>query len=53
MADEKTTREIMDKIYAMTPEEVNQFLADNFRRMCSRPLPTSDDADVSTTGEPK
>jgi hypothetical protein len=38
--DEKqTTRETMDKIYAMSPEELSQFLGDNFRRMCSRPLP--------------
>lgn len=35
----QTTREIMDKIYSMTPEEVNLFLAENFRRMCSKPLP--------------
>lgn len=42
MSDEKKTREIMDKIYAMTPEEVNRLLADNFRRMCSKPLPDSD-----------
>ena len=32
--------EIMDKIYAMTPEEVNRRRAD-FRRMCSKPLAES------------
>lgn len=37
LGKEKTTREIMDKIYEMTPEEVSRFLADNFRRMCSKP----------------
>ncbi len=45
MGEEKpqqTTREIMDKLYAMAPEEVNQFLADNFRRMCSKPVSYSD-----------
>lgn len=50
MTDEKKTREIMDKIYAMAPEEVNRFLADNFRRMCCKPLPN--DA-VSTPSHPE
>ncbi len=50
MTDEKTTREVMDKIYAMTPEEVNKLLAENFRLKCSQPLPR---AAVSTTPEGK
>jgi len=41
----QTTREIMDKLYAMTPEEVNRFLGEHFQRIISKPLP--DDA-VST-----
>ena len=35
----QTTREIMDKLYAMTPEEVNRFLGEHFRRLCRKPLP--------------
>jgi hypothetical protein len=38
MSDERT-REIMDKLYAMTPAEVNQFLGEHFMRLISRPLP--------------
>jgi hypothetical protein len=52
MTDEtkpQTTREIMDKLYAMTPEEVNRFLGEHFQRIISKPLP--DDA-VSTSGKP-
>lgn len=33
------TRDTMDKIYAMTPDEVNQFLGDHFRRLCSKKIP--------------
>ena len=36
---EQTAREIMDKVYAMSPEEFNQMMFDNFRRMCRKPLP--------------
>lgn len=39
MADKQTPREIMDKLNAMTPEEVNHFLGEHFRRLCSKPLP--------------
>lgn len=35
----QTPREIMDKIYAMTPAEFSKFMADNFKRICSKPLP--------------
>lgn len=37
--EQQKTREIMDKIYAMTPEEFNRFLGENFKRMCSKPFP--------------
>jgi len=36
------TREIMDKIYAMTPEETNRLLRDHFRRLCSRKIPENE-----------
>jgi hypothetical protein len=44
MAEEKkqTTREIMDKIYAMTPEEFNRYLAWHFDQLCNRPIPSHD-----------
>lgn len=45
----QTPREIMDKLYAMTPEEVNRFLGEHFRRMCSKPLP---DVAVSGVADP-
>ena len=35
---EPTTREIMDKVYAMTPEERNRMIHVNFWRLCSKPL---------------
>jgi len=44
MTEKQNTREIMDKIYEMTPEEVTRFLGEHFRRLCSKPLP-----DVQTT----
>lgn len=40
---EPTTREIMDKVYAMTPEEFNRMMHENFRRMCNKPLPGDGD----------
>ncbi|MET3225707.1 hypothetical protein ABIE85_001466 [Bradyrhizobium diazoefficiens] len=39
----QTPREVMDKIYAMTPSEFSQFMAGHFQRMCSKPLPSEDD----------
>ena len=35
MSDEQPTREIMDKIYAMTPEEFSDFMHWNWRRLCA------------------
>lgn len=34
----QTTREIMDKLYAMTPAEVDRFLGEHFQRLCSLPM---------------
>lgn len=45
MADERkpeTSREIIDKLYAMTHAEFNQFMAGHFHRLCSKPLPPAE-----------
>ncbi|WP_179879859.1 hypothetical protein [Bradyrhizobium ottawaense] len=39
---QQTPREIMDKLYAMTPAEFSNFMADHFQRLCSKPLPNGE-----------
>jgi hypothetical protein len=43
MADEKkpeqSPREIIEKLHAMSPEEFNRFMHENFARLCKQPLP--------------
>jgi hypothetical protein len=40
--EKRNTREIMDKIYAMTPEEFNRFMHEHFERLWRKSIPNGD-----------